>query len=84
MKATLWPPQDQPVARADSLRRGHRFRCISGRLWTFARRDGNFSEQWGGIIWADCDDGKHDCFCGSALVVPLGTNSQVEGFSNAE
>lgn len=57
--------------RVDSLRRGQRFRCVSGFEWVYDRKDGALS----GVHWADRATGGRDCFCGSALVQPLELDS---------
>ena len=55
------------MPRIDTLRRGQRFRCVSGHTWTFDRKDHALS----GAYYADGDHGKRDCFAGCAEVTLL-------------
>jgi hypothetical protein len=56
-----------------TLHHGQRFRCYSGHVWTYQRKD---SKGW--IVWAIREsDGLEDCFAESAKVTPLSKETTV-------
>ncbi|MHC4302688.1 MAG: hypothetical protein ACYS7Y_35965 [Planctomycetota bacterium] len=66
-ESTNWNDRTD-VVRADSLHKNDVFRCISGKTWQVVRKTSSlvYVKAWGDTLGVG-----DECFCASALVVPV-------------